>query len=54
MRHMTTRQLQYALPSQCVFQRLLTYSTVAAYEGPLSSGTRPFNIEHASHASSAV
>ena len=36
---MPTRQLQYAFASQCVLQRLFTYSTIAAYEGTLSSGT---------------
>lgn len=37
--YVPTRQLQYAFTPQCMLQRLFAHSTIAAYEGSLSSGT---------------
>jgi hypothetical protein len=52
--HMPTRQLQDAFASQRVLQRLFTYSTIAAYEGPLTSCARPFDVKHSRHTSGTV
>lgn len=48
---MAARQLQYALAAESVLQRLLADGTLAANKGTLAAGARPFNVEHAGHAS---